>query len=114
MSKPPRSKYQNNTMVTHEDMNNNNFGNNSGTIDDKKKFLSYFSNKIKSKNGDEIANSRNGASGNFLNANSAYGDGGKAGEFFGTESLAPNRNPYKSNANPVGSNRMQINNYKIP
>lgn len=69
MTKPPRSKNQSNTVITNDaDPFNSN-----GGIDDKKKFLSYFSNKMKGKNGEEV-NSRNGASGNFFNANSAYAD----------------------------------------
>ena len=84
-----------------------------GGIDDKKKFLSYFSNKMKNKNGEE-ANSRNGATGTY--ANSAYADKPFKQEYLGAEALAPNSNPYnyKTNAT-VGSNRrVEINNYKIP
>ena len=109
MSKPPRSKNQSNTMVMQEE---NGAFDSVGSIDDKKKFLSYFSNKMKGK-GEEV-NSRNGASGNFFNANSAYADPGlKQQDFLGVDALTPNRNAYKTNAN-LGSNRMQINNYKIP
>ena len=96
-------------MVTQDDMSGP--FNSNGGIEDKKKFLSYFSNKIKSKNGEEM-NSRNGASGNFFNANSAYADQPK-GDFLGVDALTPNRNAYKTNAN-MGSNRIQMNNYKIP
>jgi len=113
MTKPPRSKYQNSTVVTNEEMNSGGPFSSGAGIDDKKKFLSYFSNKMKNKNGEEM-NSRNGASGNFLNPNSAYANAGHAKQdFLGTDALTPNRNAYKTNAN-LGSNRMQINNYKIP
>lgn len=104
MTKPPRSKYPNNSMLTPEEMN--------GGIDDKKKFLSYFSNKMKNKNGEE-SNSRNGASGNY--ANSAYVDKGHGKqEYLGADALTPS-NPYqyRTNAN-LGSNRVELNNYKIP
>jgi lambda repressor-like predicted transcriptional regulator len=98
MTKPPRSKNQNNIMNTPED------------IDDKKKFLSYFSNKMKNK-GEEV-NSRNAGQG--YNANSAYADKpyGKQ-EFLGADALGvPSSKYYQTNTQ--GSNRMEINNYKIP
>lgn len=85
-----------------------------GGLDDKKKFLSYFSNKMKNKNG-EVENSRNGATGTY--ANSAYADKPyPKQEYLGAEALAPSSTAYnyKTNAT-VGSNRrVEINNYKIP
>jgi len=63
---------------------------------------------MKSKGGEEV-NSRNGASGNFFNANanSAYADAGQQKpDFLGVDALTPNRNAYKTNAANLGSNRM--------
>ena len=80
-------------MVTDSGSRRDQAGGSGSVGENKKQFLSYFTNKLKSKNG-EPANSRNGGSENFFNNpnnSAAYGDVGVQEYFSGADFGTPNK-----------------------